>query len=184
MPSPVPQSLYSSWQIPCQRERVPFPVKTLKENEARRSASSASEAETSTRRSGGEGNHSAPVTPEGNTTEAAERHGYERRSALQSRQGKAITEFFFPSFPHDPGLCPVVTLKAYEDRTAPYRGDELRLFLALIKPYKAVTSSTILDGLNLCWKRQELIHLCLVPTRYDRHRPQQLQTWGLRLMIY
>ena len=52
-------------------------------------------------------------------------------------------EFFFLSFPHDPGLCPVVTLKAYEDRTAPYRGDETRLLLALIKPYRAVTSSTI-----------------------------------------
>ena len=75
MPSPVPQSLYSSWQIPCRRERVPFPVKTLKENEARRSASSASEADTSTRRNGGKGTHRAPVTPEGNTTETAERHG-------------------------------------------------------------------------------------------------------------
>ena len=63
--------------------------------------------------------------------------------AKQSRQGKPITEFFFPSFPHDPGLCPVVTLKVYEARTASYRGDEQRLFLALIKPYKAVTSSTI-----------------------------------------
>ena len=35
------------------------------------------------------------------------------------------------------------TLKAYEDRTAPYREGEHNLFLALIKPYKAVTSSTI-----------------------------------------
>ena len=60
--------------------------------------------------------------------------------AKQSRQGKPITELFFPSFPHDPGH-PVVTLKAYEDHT--HRGGELRLFLALIKPYKAVTSSTI-----------------------------------------
>ena len=63
--------------------------------------------------------------------------------AKQSRQGKPITECFFPSFPHDPGLCPVVSLKAYEDHTVPYRGDETRLFLALIKPYRAVTSSTI-----------------------------------------
>ena len=63
--------------------------------------------------------------------------------AKQSRQGKPITEFFFPSFPHDSGLCPVVTLKAYEDRTAPLRNGEQKLFLAVIKPYKAVTSSTI-----------------------------------------
>ena len=58
--------------------------------------------------------------------------------ARQSRQGKQITEFFFPAFPHDPGLCPVVTLKAYEDRTVPVRGTESKLFLALIKPFKAI----------------------------------------------
>ena len=51
--------------------------------------------------------------------------------AKQSRQGKPITEFFFPSFPHDPGLCPVETLKAYEACTAPNRGTEQKLFLAL-----------------------------------------------------
>ena len=61
--------------------------------------------------------------------------------AKQTRQGKPITEFFFPPFPRDHGLCPVVTLKAYEDRTASYRGDETRLFFALIKPYRAVTST-------------------------------------------
>ena len=72
--------------------------------------------------------------------------------AKQSRQGKPITEFFFPSFPHDPGLCPVVTLRAYEERTAPIRGTESKLFLALIKPYKAVTSSTIARWLKLLLK--------------------------------
>ena len=56
--------------------------------------------------------------------------------AKQSRQGKPITV----SFPHDSRLCP---LKAYEDRTAPYREGQQNLFLALIKPYKAVTSSII-----------------------------------------
>ena len=35
------------------------------------------------------------------------------------------------------------TLKSYETRTAPNRGTEEKQFLALIKPYKAVTSSTI-----------------------------------------
>ena len=63
--------------------------------------------------------------------------------AKQSRQGRPIMEFFFPFFPHDTGFCPVVTLRAYEERTAPLRGGEQKLFLALIKPYKAVTSSTI-----------------------------------------
>ena len=70
--------------------------------------------------------------------------------AKQSRQGKPITEFFFPSFPHNHGLCPVVTMKEYEERTAPTRsrGAESKLFLALIKPYKAVTSSTIAGWLK------------------------------------
>ena len=69
--------------------------------------------------------------------------------AKQSRQGKQITEFFFPSFPYDPALCPVVTLRAYEERTAPNRRSELKLFLAIIKPHKAVTSSTIARWLKL-----------------------------------
>ena len=37
--------------------------------------------------------------------------------AKQSRPSKAITEFFFPSFSGNPLLCPVTTLRAYEDRT-------------------------------------------------------------------
>ena len=63
--------------------------------------------------------------------------------AKQSRQGKPVTEFFFPSFPHDSTLCPVITLRAYEERTAPHRGTESRLFLSFIRPFRAVTSSTI-----------------------------------------
>ena len=55
--------------------------------------------------------------------------------AKQSRQGELITV----SFQHDSRLCPVETLKAYEDRTAPYREGQQKLFLALIKPYKTVT---------------------------------------------
>ena len=63
--------------------------------------------------------------------------------AKQSRQGKPVTPFFFPSFPPDPVICPVTTLKAYEERMALVRGTETRLFLALIKPNKAITSSTV-----------------------------------------
>ena len=48
-----------------------------------RSASSASDVETSTRRNGGKGIHTAPVTPEGNTSEAAERHGSKARRHLR-----------------------------------------------------------------------------------------------------
>ena len=63
--------------------------------------------------------------------------------AKQSRQGKPIAEFFFPSFPHDTKLCPVMTLRAYEERTRGLRSIETRLLVSLIKPHKKVTSSTI-----------------------------------------
>ncbi|XP_065902413.1 uncharacterized protein [Dysidea avara] len=63
--------------------------------------------------------------------------------AKQSRQGSQIAHFFFPSLPENPTLCPVMTLKAYEDRTKPIRDNEPRLFISFIKPYKAVTSSSV-----------------------------------------
>jgi len=40
-------------------------------------------------------------------------------------------------------LCPVATLKSYDDRTKDFRGEETKLFLATIKPHRAVSSSTI-----------------------------------------
>ena len=45
--------------------------------------------------------------------------------------------------PHDSSICPVVTLKAYEERTASHREAESRLFLSIIKPYKAIASSAV-----------------------------------------
>ena len=67
--------------------------------------------------------------------------------AKQSRQDKQLAEFFFPAFPHNTLLCPVETLRVYEDRTRTLRqstsdGAEW-LFVALIKPHGAVSSSTI-----------------------------------------
>ena len=64
--------------------------------------------------------------------------------AKQSVQSKPLTDFFFPAFPGNSLLCPVVTLRAYEDRTEKNRDDnESQLFIATIKPLKPVTSSTI-----------------------------------------
>ena len=60
--------------------------------------------------------------------------------AKQSRQGKPISEFFFPTFPTNSRLCPVTTLRAYEESL---RNGETKLFLALIKPHKSVTSCTV-----------------------------------------
>ena len=61
----------------------------------------------------------------------------------QSQSGRAITEFFFPSFPDDSSLCPVLALRAYEESTRQLREGTSQLFVAIIKPHKAVSSSTI-----------------------------------------
>ena len=63
--------------------------------------------------------------------------------AKQSRQGKPIEEFFFPSLPGNTPLCPVASLQAYLDKTTSLRGEETRLFVSFIRPHKAVTSSSI-----------------------------------------
>ena len=65
--------------------------------------------------------------------------------AKQSKQSKVLAEFFFSSFPGNKLLCPVTTLRAYEERTKERRSDNNRsqLFIAIIKPYNPVTSSTI-----------------------------------------
>ena len=63
--------------------------------------------------------------------------------AKQSSQGKANREFFFTSFPDSIRLCAVTTLGSYEDRTQDFREEETKLFLATIKPHRAVSSSTI-----------------------------------------
>ena len=63
--------------------------------------------------------------------------------AKQSRQGKPIENFFFPSFPQNPILCPVRTLLIYMDKTKHVRGNESKLFVSFIKPHSAVTSSTV-----------------------------------------
>ena len=65
--------------------------------------------------------------------------------AKQSRQSRPLTDFFFPTFPHNKRLCPVHTLKAYEERTASFREGQgsSALFLTTIKPHSPAASSTI-----------------------------------------
>ena len=41
---------------------------------------------------------------------------YPNTLAKQFGQGSQIANFFFPSLPGNPLLCPVTTLKAYEER--------------------------------------------------------------------
>ena len=65
--------------------------------------------------------------------------------AKQSRQSRPLTDFFFPTFPHNKRLCPVHTLKVYEERTASFREGQVSsvLFLTTIKPHSPAASSTI-----------------------------------------
>ena len=63
--------------------------------------------------------------------------------AKQSRQGRPVADFYFPSFSSNQTLCPVAMLKRYITRTYPLRGTETKLFISYIKPHKAVTSSTV-----------------------------------------
>ena len=67
------------------------------------------------------------------------------RLAKQSRQTKKIAEFFFPAFSANDRLCPVTTLRAYEERTKDRRRgkEHSQLFVSLIKPYNPVSPSTI-----------------------------------------
>ena len=68
--------------------------------------------------------------------------------AKQSRPSRHVADFFFPCFKDDPILCPVLTLKAYEERTKEFRDlqsakPKSRLFLSWIGQHNPVTSSTI-----------------------------------------
>ena len=63
-------------------------------------------------------------------------------SAL-SKQSRQRAHFFFPSLPDNQRLCPVIPLKTYEERTQPFRGKETKLLVAMIKPHKAISSSTV-----------------------------------------
>ena len=68
--------------------------------------------------------------------------------AKQSRSSRPIADFFFPSFPEDPSICPMTTLKAYEERTEVFRANlpedsRSRLFLSWIGQHGPVSSCTI-----------------------------------------
>ena len=56
---------------------------------------------------------------------------------------KSLQSVLIAGFDQDLALCPVKCLKAYEVTTAPFRMDNQQLFLAVVAPYKQVTSSTI-----------------------------------------
>ena len=66
----------------------------------------------------------------------------------QSRSSRPMADFFFPSFPEDLLVCPMVTLKAYEERTQVFwaklpEDSRSRLFLSWIGQHSPVSSCTI-----------------------------------------
>ena len=68
--------------------------------------------------------------------------------AKQSRSSRPVADFFFPSFAEDSLVCPMVTLKAYEERTEAFRAklpveSRSRLFLSWIGQHSPVSSCTI-----------------------------------------
>ena len=71
----------------------------------------------------------------------------------QSRPAYHSVEFFFPTFKEDNRLCPVDTLKAYEQRTERFRKVDMaktKVFLSLIGKHNPVISSTIARWLKSC----------------------------------
>ena len=72
--------------------------------------------------------------------------------AKQSRPSHHSVSFFFPKFEEDKCLCPVETLKAYEEKTSAFRKDprENRVFRSFIGKHGPVTSSTIARWLKSC----------------------------------
>ena len=65
--------------------------------------------------------------------------------AKQTRQNKPRAEYFFPAFPTNSNFCPMETLRAYELKTESFRaqGERTKLFLAVVKPHKPISSSTL-----------------------------------------
>ena len=63
--------------------------------------------------------------------------------AMQSRQGKPLTDIFFATFPGNKELRPVETLRRYQTVTSPLRKEFDQLFVATVKPHKPVAPCTI-----------------------------------------
>lgn len=60
-----------------------------------------------------------------------------------SRPGHHLAEIVLPAYVDKPELCVVNTFCVYLKRTQPVRNNQHQLFLATVKPYKAVTRDTI-----------------------------------------
>ncbi|KAM8975733.1 LOW QUALITY PROTEIN: uncharacterized protein RCH25_020573 [Pelodytes ibericus] len=63
---------------------------------------------------------------------------------ISRRTKTSITSVFYPAFPHNPKLCPVLCLKKYELRTLPFRTQSRpELFLALRRPHSPISTTSL-----------------------------------------
>ena len=77
------------------------------------------------------------------------------RHNIYLRASKPLADFFYPRYPVDQTICPVVTLQAYEARTLELRtwsteNRKTLLFLSWIGKHNPVTSSTKARWLKTC----------------------------------
>jgi len=80
--------------------------------------------------------------------------------AKQSKSSRPVADFFFPSFPEDSIVCPMMTLRAYEDRTVSFRSSTTGEFNSTLFLSYSTWGNTILfpavllpDGLRQLWRR-------------------------------
>lgn len=66
-----------------------------------------------------------------------------KKPIKQSKPGVKPLVIKFTSYPADPRICVVTTLKAYLACTQSKRGDYKQLFISYLKPFKPVSRSTI-----------------------------------------
>ncbi|KAM8930673.1 uncharacterized protein RCH25_006588 [Pelodytes ibericus] len=63
---------------------------------------------------------------------------------ISRRTKTSITSVFYPAFPRNPKLCPVLCLKEYELRTLPFRTQSRpELFLALRRPHSPISTTSL-----------------------------------------
>ena len=105
--------------------------------------------------------------------------------AKQSRSSKPVADLFFPSFAEDHIICPMVTLRTYEERTESFRANlpldsRIQLFLSFIGQHiTPVSSSTIVRWLK-CFMAEAGIDILIFKAHSVRgHRA--LLLWGLEL---
>lgn len=60
-----------------------------------------------------------------------------------SRPGVSPTRIEIARYDPDTTICPLACFREYINRTKSFRGDETKLFLSYVKPYKAVSRDTI-----------------------------------------